>query len=54
MKNAKTLCLVMIVRNEEKVIERCLNRVKDHIDYWVIVDTGSDDKTPDLIQKNVI
>lgn len=53
LKNAKTLCLVMIVRNEEKVIERCLNRVKDHIDYWVIVDTGSDDKTPDLIQKTL-
>lgn len=53
LKNAKTLCLVMIVRNEEKVIERCLNRVKDHIAYWVIVDTGSDDKTPDLIQKTL-
>lgn len=49
----KTLCLVMIVRNESKIIERCLNRVKDHIDYWVIVDTGSDDNTPELIQKTL-
>ena len=50
MKENKTICLVMIVRNESKVIERCLNHVKDHIDYWVIVDTGSDDNTPELIQ----
>lgn len=49
----KTLCLVMIVRNESKVIERCLSCVKDHIDYWVIVDTGSDDNTPELIQKTL-
>lgn len=45
----KTLSLVMIVRNEEKVIERCLNSVKKYIDYWVIVDTGSTDNTPDII-----
>lgn len=49
----KTICLVMIVRNESKVIERCLNRVKDHIDYWVIVDTGSDDNTPELIKQTL-
>ncbi len=53
MQNKKTLCLVMIVRNESKVIERCLNRVKDHIDYWVIVDTGSEDNTPELIKKTL-
>lgn len=48
-----TFCLVMIVRNESKVIERCLNRVKNHIDYWIIVDTGSDDNTPQLIQQTL-
>lgn len=53
METRKTLCLVMIVRNESKVIERCLNRVKDHIDYWVIVDTGSDDNTPELIKNTL-
>ena len=53
MTKNKTFCLVMIVRNEAKVIERCLNRVKDHIDYWVIVDTGSDDNTPELIQQTL-
>ncbi|PJG82208.1 glycosyltransferase [Caviibacterium pharyngocola] len=51
MLKKKTLCLVMIVRNESKVIRRCLDRVKDHIDYWVIVDTGSTDNTPEIIQE---
>ncbi|WP_249116025.1 glycosyltransferase [Azoarcus sp. L1K30] len=40
----------MIVRNESAVIDRCLASVKDHIDYWVIVDTGSTDDTPAKIQ----
>jgi glycosyltransferase involved in cell wall biosynthesis len=47
----KTICLNMIVKNETKVLERCLNSVKDLIDYWVIVDTGSTDGTQDLIQR---
>jgi glycosyltransferase involved in cell wall biosynthesis len=45
---AKSVCLNMIVKNESKVIERCLRSVKGCIDYWVIVDTGSTDDT----QKN--
>lgn len=46
-----TICLNMIVKNETKVIERCLESVKPLIDYWVIVDTGSTDGTQELIQK---
>lgn len=45
----KTLALCMIVKNEEKVIERCINSVKHLIDYWVIYDTGSTDKTVEKI-----
>jgi glycosyltransferase involved in cell wall biosynthesis len=41
----------MIVKNESKVIERCLNSLKDKIDYWVIIDTGSTDGTQDIIKK---
>lgn len=41
----------MIVRNEEKVIERCLNCVKDIFDEIIIVDTGSEDKTKALCRK---
>ena len=43
----------MIVKNEEKCIERCLNYMKDHIDYWVICDTGSTDSTVEIIQKTM-
>ena len=50
--------LCMIVKNEERVIERCLESVKPLIDYVCITDTGSTDKTVDKIrlwmQKNSI
>lgn len=45
-----SLCLVMIVKNESKVIKRCIDSVKDYIDYWVIVDTGSTDGTQEMIK----
>jgi glycosyltransferase involved in cell wall biosynthesis len=44
------VCLNMIVRDEAAVIERCLASVKPFIDYWVIVDTGSLDDTPQRIE----
>lgn len=47
----RSICLNMIVKNEEHVIETCLNSVKPLIDYWVIVDTGSTDETKARIQK---
>ena len=40
-----TICLAMIVRDESQVIARCLRSVRDHIDTWVICDTGSTDDT---------
>lgn len=48
--NKPSICLVMIVKNESKVIKRCIDSVKDFIDYWVIVDTGSTDGTQKIIQ----
>jgi glycosyltransferase involved in cell wall biosynthesis len=44
------VCLNMIVKNETKVIKRCLESVKPLIDYWVIVDTGSTDGTQEMIK----
>lgn len=41
--------LCMIVKNEEKIIERCLESVKPLIDYVCITDTGSTDGTVDKI-----
>ena len=39
----------MIVKNESEVITRCLDSVKDLIDYWIISDTGSTDGTQQII-----
>jgi len=52
-KKTQTICLNMIVKNEEKVIARCLESVKDFIDHWVILDTGSTDKTKEVIEKTL-
>lgn len=44
------ICLNMIVRNESHIIAELIEAVSGLIDTWVIVDTGSDDGTPDLIR----
>ena len=45
------ICLVMIVKNERAIIERCLMAALPYIDTWVIADTGSTDGTPEVITK---
>jgi glycosyltransferase involved in cell wall biosynthesis len=47
----QTVCLNMIVRNEARIIERCLNSVTRFIDHWVVVDTGSTDGTQQIIRR---
>lgn len=42
------ISLVMIVKNEEKVLARCLESVKELVDEMVIVDTGSKDRTIEI------
>lgn len=43
------IVLVMIVKNESKIIERCLNSTKDIISSFSIIDTGSTDNTFEII-----
>lgn len=40
----------MIVKNEAHVIERCLGALRDLVNYWVIIDTGSTDGTQAIIR----
>ncbi len=47
------ITLVMIVRNESRVIERCLESVRPLLSGWVIVDTGSTDDTIEKIQRSL-
>ncbi|MBZ9905719.1 hypothetical protein LB557_06880 [Mesorhizobium sp. BR115XR7A] len=50
MTSHKRLCLNMIVKNEMANLQRCFAAVVDHIDCWVIGDTGSTDGTQDFIK----
>lgn len=45
------ISLAMIVKNEEKYIERCIESVKNLVDEIVIVDTGSTDNTLNIIKQ---
>lgn len=45
-----TVCLSMIVRDEAPVVTECLASVAPAIDHWVVVDTGSVDDTPAVVE----
>ena len=46
-----TISCVMIVKNEESILARCLDSIRDLMDEIVIVDTGSTDKTKEIARK---
>jgi glycosyltransferase involved in cell wall biosynthesis len=46
-----TVSLCMIVKNEEETIARCLESVKNLVDEIIIVDTGSTDKTKEIVSQ---
>ena len=43
-----TISLCMIVKNEEKVLARCLDSIADLVDEIIVVDTGSTDRTKEI------
>jgi len=58
MSTKQTICLCMIVKNEEHIIKETLNTIYSYIDRYVINDTGSTDRTKEIItnffqQKNI-
>lgn len=51
MKEEITISLCMIVRDEEQTIVRCLESLRDIVDEIVIVDTGSIDRTREIVRQ---
>lgn len=43
-----TISLCMIVKNEEKILARCLDSIRELMDEIIIVDTGSTDRTREI------
>ena len=46
-----SVSLCMIVRDEEEVLGRCLESVKNAVDEMIIVDTGSQDRTKEIAEQ---
>ena len=51
MRNNKTICLSLVVKNQSASIETCLQSVRELIDTWVIIDFGSEDGTRTVIHE---
>ena len=47
-KNLPTISLVLIVKNEEKTLPKCLDSFKDIVQEMIVVDTGSTDRTVEV------
>lgn len=46
-----TLCFATMCKNEEHCIKNTLESVYQYIDYWVVCDTGSTDRTCDIVKE---
>ena len=47
-----SLSLCMIVKNERHNLPRCLASIKPYVDEMIVVDTGSEDDTPEIAAKH--
>ncbi len=45
-----TMCFATMCKNEEHCIQNTLESVYKHIDYWVVCDTGSTDRTCEIVK----
>ena len=45
------VCLAMIVRNEAAVLPRLVASLDGAVDQWLVVDTGSSDQTPEVLEE---
>ncbi len=45
------ISLCMITKDEEKILEKCLNPIKNMVDEIIIVDTGSKDNTKEIAKR---
>jgi GT2 family glycosyltransferase/tetratricopeptide (TPR) repeat protein len=45
------LSLCMIVRDNERTLEACLESIRPWVDEMIVVDTGSRDRTPEIAQR---
>lgn len=46
-----TISLCMIVKDEERFLEQCLDSVREYVDEIIIVDTGSKDRTAEIARQ---
>ena len=51
MSKRPTVTLCMIVKDEEHIITECLESIYKYIDRYDITDTGSSDRTKEIIKE---
>ena len=49
--NHNKIILLLMIKNESKIIERCIGRALEHVDAVCILDTGSTDNTTEVCEK---
>ena len=49
--NHNKIIMNLMIKNESKIIERCIERALDHVDAISILDTGSTDNTVEICNK---